>query len=210
MLDWSKLSIFIPITLLLVVTPGPNTLYIIARSVQGGYGAGLASCAGILLATLTHVAAAALGLSALLLSSGRLFAIIKYAGVTYLIWMGVKTFAGNRKAKLTPEVQQTKFKLIFYQGFLVNLLNPKTALFFLAFLPQFVNTSIRGVALQVVLLGVILAVLGTTSDSVYALLAGRVGKWLGHNPGVVSSLSYVAGSVYLGLGIATALQALPH
>jgi threonine/homoserine/homoserine lactone efflux protein len=209
MLDWSKLAIFIPVVLILVVTPGPNTLYIIARSVQGGYRAGVVSCLGILLGTLLHVAAAAIGLTALLASSALVFSAIKYAGAAYLVWIGLKTLLTPQRSDSLPEMRQ-RSSSVFYQGFLVNLLNPKTALFFLAFLPQFVDPSRGRVTLQIILLGAMLAFLGTTSDCIYALAAGGFGTWRRGNLRPLKSLRYVAGSVYLGLGLATAMKTIPH
>src|ERR1700730_8147411 len=210
MLDWSRLAIFIPVVLILVVTPGPNTLYIIARSVQGGYRAGVVSCLGILLGTLLHVAAAAIGLTALLASSALVFSAIKYAGAAYLIWIGLKTLLTHQRSESLPEMRRRGFGSAFYQGLLVNLLNPKTALFFLAFLPQFVDTSRGRVTLQIILLGAMLAFLGTASDCIYALAAGGFGSWLRGNLRRLKSLRYVAGSVYLGLGLATAMKTIPH
>ena len=210
MLDWSKLLIFIPVTLILVVTPGPNTLYIIARSIQGGSRAGFISCLGILVGTLIHVTAAGVGLTALLASSALVFGVIKYAGAAYLIWIGLKTFLTYQRSLSVPEMHGRHSGSVFYQGLLVNLLNPKTALFFMAFLPQFVDTSRGRVTLQIILFGAILACLGTTSDCAYALLADGVGKLFRDNLRLLRPLRYVAGSVYLGLGLATALRPIPH
>ena len=210
MLDWSKLLIFIPVTLILVVTPGPNTLYILARSFQGGSRAGFVSCLGILLGTLIHVTAAAVGLTALLASSALVFGVIKYAGAAYLIWIGLKTFLTYQQSLSVPEMHERHSGSVFYQGLMVNLLNPKTALFFMAFLPQFVDTSRGRVTLQIILFGAILACLGTTSDCAYALLADGVGKLFRDNLRLLRPLRYVAGSVYLGLGLATALRPIPH
>ena len=210
MLNWSRLLVFVPVTVILVMTPGPNNLYIIARGLHGGYGAGLISCLGILLGTLIHIGAAAAGLTAVLSSSLLAFGIIKYAGAAYLIWIGLKTLATKTQSESIPGMQRQTLGAIFYQGFLVNLLNPKTALFFLAFLPQFVDPLLGRITLQVILLGTILACLGTTSDCAYALLAGRIGKWLRENLKLLQSLRLVAGCVYLGLGTATALKTLPQ
>jgi threonine/homoserine/homoserine lactone efflux protein len=116
----------------------------------------------------------------------------------------------KRQSESLPAMQRQNLGAVFYQGFLVNLLNPKTALFFLAFLPQFVDSSLGKVTLQVILLGTILACLGTTSDCTYALLAGRVGKWLRDNLKLLQLLRFAAGCVYLGLGTATALKIMPR
>ena len=208
MLSWSSLAVFVSIVLVIVVTPGPNTLYIVARSLHGGYYAGLASCLGILLATATHIVAASVGLTALLSSSPLIFNIIKYAGALYLIWVGVRTITSKHNSETTVQTERTKVGAIVYQGFVINLLNPKTALFFLAFLPQFVNTSVGRVKEQIILLGVILAILGTISDSLYALVAGRARRWLQKNFLFVRSLRYVSASIYIGLGLFAAVKTI--
>ena len=206
MLDWSRLSLFISVALILVLMPGPNTLYIIARSIQQGRRAGIVSSLGVQVGTLVHIAAAALGLSALLLSSVLAFNVVKYAGAAYLIYLGIKTLLTREKVGPAQVVQRASLSRVFYQGVVVNLLNPKTALFFFAFLPQFVDAARGRVAMQIVLLGTILVVLGTLSDSVYALAAGGVGNWLRGNLRFLRAQRYFAGSVYIGLGAATALS----
>src|ERR687883_148356 len=169
MLDWPRLYLFISVTLLLVFMPGPNTLYIIARSIQQGRLAGIVSSLGVQVGTLVHISAAALGLSALLLSSALAFGLVKYAGAAYLICLGVKTLLTKERAGQAREFKQASLSRVFYQGMAVNLLNPKTALFFFAFLPQFIDAGRGSVAMQVVLLGMILVFLGTLSDMTYAL-----------------------------------------
>jgi threonine/homoserine/homoserine lactone efflux protein len=150
-----------------------------------------------------HIAAAALGLSALLLSSAMAFNVVKYAGAGYLIYLGVRTLLRKEKLEQT-KVQTARLDRVFYQGVFVNLLNPKTALFFFAFMPQFINPTRGAVAMQVVLLGTILIFLGTLSDSIYALASGSIGNWLRGNLKFVRAQRYFAGSVYIGLGAATA------
>src|SRR6266487_4957889 len=136
MLSWSTLSFFITAALIMVFMPGPNTLYIIARSIQQGRMAGFVSSLGVQTGTLFHIGAAAFGLSALLLSSVLAFNAVKYAGAAYLIYLGLRTLLTKEKGESKPEIQQASMSRVFYQGVVVNLLNPKTALFFLAFLPQ--------------------------------------------------------------------------
>ena len=205
MLDWPRLSLFVSVTLLLVFMPGPNTLYIIARSVQQGRRAGIVSSLGVQVGSLVHISAATCGLSALLLSSALAFGVVKYAGAAYLIYLGVKTLLTKEEAGRAREVIRASPSRVFYQGVVVNLLNPKTALFFFAFLPQFVDASRGRVAMQVVLLGTTLVILGTLSDMIYALAAGSVGNWLRGNLKFLRAQRFFAGSVYLGLGAATAL-----
>jgi threonine/homoserine/homoserine lactone efflux protein len=204
--NWSTLSLFIAATSILVFMPGPNTLYIIARSIQQGRRAGIISSLGVQVGTLLHIAAAVLGLSALLLSSALAFNVVKYAGAAYLIYLGVKTLLTKEQIGPAREIQKASLSRVFYQGVVVNLLNPKTALFFFAFLPQFIDAARGRVAMQIVLFGTILVVIGTLGDSVYALAAGSVGAWLRGNLRFLRAQRYFAGSVYLGLGAATALS----
>ena len=205
MLDWSKLSLFISVTLMLVFMPGPNTLYIIARSIQQGRRAGVVSSFGVQVGSIIHIAAAALGLSALLLSSALAFGFVKYAGAAYLIYLGIKTLLTKEKAGPGQEVKRAHLGRVFYQGVVVNLLNPKTALFFFAFLPQFIVPARGRVGMQIISLGAILVLLGTLSDMTYALAAGSIGNWLRGNLRFLRAQRYFAGSIYLGLGAATAL-----
>ena len=185
--------------------PGPNTLYIISRSIQQGRLAGFVSSLGVQVGTMVHILAASLGLSALLVSSAVAFNVVKYAGAAYLIFLGIKTLLTNEKIE-PAKVRKAALGRVFYQGIVVNLLNPKTALFFFAFLPQFVDVARGAVVLQVVLLGSILIFLGTLSDSIYALASGSIGNWLRGNLKFLRAQRYFAGSVYIGLGAATALS----
>jgi len=204
-LDWSTLTLFISVASIMVFIPGPNTLYIIARSIQQGRLAGFVSSLGVQVGTMVHIAAAALGISALLVSSSLAFQLMKYAGALYLIYLGIRTLLSNEKIE-QANVHRAKLSRIFYQGVVVNVLNPKTALFFFAFLPQFINPTRGSVALQVALLGAILIFLGTLSDSIYALASGSIGNWLRGNLKFVRAQRYFAGAVYMGLGAATAFS----
>ena len=207
MQNWSYLSLFISVAAVLVFTPGPNTLYIIARSIQQGRRAGAVSSLGVQVGTLIHVVIAAFGLSTLLVSSDWAFNFVKYAGATYLIYLGVKTLLTREKRGPIKAVGNESLSYTFRQGVVVNLLNPKTALFFFAFLPQFVDPERGVVAIQIVVLGIILIFLGTTSDMIYALTAGSFGIWLRKNSRFLPVQHYFAGGVYIGLGILTALTA---
>lgn len=203
--NWSTLSLFITAALILVFTPGPNTLYIIARSVQQGRMAGIVSSLGIQVGSLFHIAAATLGVSALLLSSALAFSVVKYVGAAYLIYLGVKTLLTREKVAETGAVEGKSLSRAFYQGILVSLLNPKAALFFFAFLPQFVDAKRGSAATQIMFLGAVVVVLGALSDSIYALLSGSVGNLLRGNLKLLRAQRYFAGSVYIGLGAMTAL-----
>lgn len=206
MLDTSTLLVFIAAVLVLLVTPGPAVLYIVARSIDQGRWAGFVSTLGIGVGTLIHVAAAALGVSALLVSSALAFNVVKYLGAAYLIYLGLQRLLTSEKTAPIKTLAPQKLSRIFYQGVLVNLLNPKTALFFFAFLPQFVDVGRGNVALQVFILGLIMMILGIISDGLYALLAGSIGHWLRDNLRFLRAQRYFAGTVFITLGLVTALS----
>ena len=187
-------------------THEPTDPAIIARSLDQGRLAGIVSTLGIGVGTLIHVAAASLGLSALLVSSALAFNVVKYFGAAYLVYLGVRTLL-TRETVLGPQVPQHKNLMkIFYEGVAVNVLNPKTALFFFAFLPQFVDPSRGAVAGQILLLGGILVVMGILSDGAYAIMAGSVGSWVKKNTRVLRAQRYFTSSVYILLGVVTAVS----
>lgn len=201
----TNLSLFITASLALLLTPGPAVMYIVTRSVDQGRKAGFVSVLGIEVGTLFHIAAAALGLSAILASSALLFDVVKYLGAAYLIYLGIrKLLSKDESADVTVNKQQN-LRQIFQQGVVVNVLNPKTALFFLAFLPQFVDPARGSVPLQMVMLGLIFVTLASTTDGLYALLAGTFGGWLKSSKHFLRVQRYVTGTVYIGLGVVTAL-----
>jgi threonine/homoserine/homoserine lactone efflux protein len=203
--DWSQLIIFMTTALVIVLIPGPNTLYIVANSVSGGRTAGIVSSLGVQFGTAFHIAASAFGLSALLASSETAFNAVKYAGAAYLIYLGIKTLLTGKKAEIEAETKPEDFKRIFWRGAVVNLLNPKTALFFFAFLPQFVDQTRGSTTSQIIMLGLILLILGTLSDTIYALAAGSAGNFMRGNPKFLKLQKNFAGFIYLGLGAGTLL-----
>ena len=205
--DPSRLALFVGAALLLLVVPGPSVLYIVTQSVSHGRRAGIASVAGITTGTLVHIAAATVGLSALLASSAIAFDVVKYLGAAYLIVIGVRRLAGLERAQEERDRGTRDLGRLYRQGIVVNTLNPKTALFFLAFLPQFVDPS-RGVAwVQVLLLGLLFATLGCMSDGIWALVAGTLGDRLRRSRRFPAVQRYVSGSVFVGLGAVAALSA---
>lgn len=204
--DGSTLTVFVVVSLAMLLAPGPAVLYIVARSIEQGRLAGVVSALGVGVGTLFHVVAAALGVSALLLSSALAFSVVKYLGAAYLLYLGVRALL-TREEVAAGEQQPAQRKLahIFVQGVVVNLLNPKVALFFFAFLPQFVDPARGWVAGQALLLGSLFVVLGILSDSIYALLAGTVRHWLRGNRAFARGHRYLTGSIYIALGVSTAV-----
>lgn len=201
----THLPLFILASVVLLLTPGPAVLYIITRSVDQGRRAGLVSVCGIELGNFMHVIAATLGLSALLLSSAMAFAIVKYLGAAYLVYLGLRKIFTREVIRADSNSQPHGLRRIFSQGVVVATLNPKTALFFVAFLPQFVDPSQGSVAGQMLFLGCIFVMLAVISDSIYALLADTIGQWLKGSRLVMRAERYVVGSVYIGLGVTAAL-----
>ena len=205
MIPAHSLVLFISAALVLLVIPGPAVFYILGRSIGQGRGAGFVSALGISVGSLVHTAAAAVGLSALLMSSAAAFSAVKYLGAGYLIYLGVQKLRREESLELSDGAAQVRLGRIFAQGVIVNVLNPKAALFFLAFLPQFVDASRGNVAGQILFLGVLFALLGLMSDSLWALSAGSVAQWFRGNVRAMRTQRYVSGGMLISLGVATAL-----
>lgn len=201
----SKLPLFFLAAVVLLLTPGPAVLYIVARSIDQGRRAGLVSVLSIEVGNSMHVLAATLGLSALLASSALTFSAVKYLGAAYLILLGVRKLLSRELVISSAAVQPESHRRIFSQGVLVAALNPKTALFFLAFLPQFADSSRGPIAPQMLILGGLFVLMAIVSDSLYALTAGTLGNWLKGTPRFWQAERYAVGSVYVGLGLTAAL-----
>ena len=199
--DSTSVALFCLAALALLAIPGPAVLYVVVQSAEQGRRVGLASVAGIHVGTLVHVAAAALGLSALIVASATAFSTVKYAGAAYLIYLGVRKLFERTPAD-DHERARESLRRAFARGAVVNVLNPKTALFFLAFLPQFIDADRGGVWSQALVLGLVFIALGLVSDSLYALAAGTVGSLLRRKR---RALRYGSGVVFIGLGTAAAL-----
>lgn len=193
--------------LLLNLTPGNDMLYIMARSSGRGTKAGVVSALGIGAGCLVHILAAVVGLSALLAQSALAFAVIKYTGAAYLVYLGIKALlAGREKIRIDKYIDQIPYPKIFWQGVLTNVLNPKVALFFLAFLPQFVNLQKGHTAAQILFLGAWFDVVGTVVNVSVALLFGKLGLWLSTSPKFVHWQERITGIFLIGLGIKLALS----
>jgi len=186
--------------------PGPAVLYIVTRSIHQGRGAGLASVLGIHVGTLFHLTAATVGLSAIIVSSATAFTVVKLLGAVYLVVVGIRTLLGRTDAAAAdPQRPPRRRRRDFAEGVVVNVLNPKTALFFLAFLPQFVDVDSGHATLQILELGLLFMWLGLITDSLWALAAGTAGETLRRSRRWAQVQRYVSGSVFVGLGLVTAL-----
>ncbi len=204
--DPGTLALFAGAAVALLVIPGPAVLYIVAQSIEHGRGAGLVSMLGVQFGGLVHVTAAALGLSALLVSSAVAFNVVKYAGAAYLIFLGLRKLLRRERFETTGERPPRRLDRLFAQGIVVNVLNPKTALFFFAFLPQFVDVSAGSVGLQIAILGVLFILIAMVSDGAYALAAGTASGWLRENPRFLRAERWISGTVLVGLGVTAALS----
>jgi len=191
---------------ILLVIPGPAVFYIVSRSVGQGRAAGLVSAMGIAAGTLFHLAAATLGLSALLASSALAFQFVKYLGAAYLVYLGIRVLRSDVTLALEATNGERQLAHIFGHGVLVNLLNPKTALFFLAFLPQFVEPARGHATLQIFQLGVLFALMGWCSDSMWALLAGTVAERIRGSVRLRRTQRNLSGGALIALGLATAFS----
>lgn len=202
--SWTTLSLFLVAALGLLFIPGPAVLFVITRSIDQGKRVGVISSLGIGMADLIHTAAAAFGLSALLLTSALAFTIVKYLGAAYLIYLGIRTLLQRDEAHPKKYAEAKSLPQMFVQGMIVELLNPKTALFFLAFLPQFVDPARGIVPLQFLLFGSLYTVLGFCSLAIYGLAAGATTMLLQGNRRFQRFRRYVTGSIYIALGLSAA------
>ena len=205
MFDTTRLGLFFAAALVLAATPGPGMLYVLARSVSGGLRAGLASSGGTAIGGLCHVIAAALGLSALLTASSAAFTIIKLAGAAYLIYLGLRTLLAHDDAEVATAIAESNTRRAFGQGIVTELLNPKTALFFLAFIPQFIVPG-EHVFVQFLALGTLSVALNTTADLVVALLAGPIAARLRRSPRLRRGQRYASGGALIALGISAGVS----
>ena len=204
--DLSTLLLFAGAAFALIVVPGPAVLYVVARSLEQGRIAGLVSVLGISVGAGVHVLAAALGLSALLASSVIAFSLVKYLGAVYLIYLGVQKLLSKPNLVSAEQVARQPLRNIFFEGIVVNVLNLKSALFFLAFLPQFVAVSRGSVEVQILVLGATFVVIGLLSDGLYALLAGSFSVWLRRSRAFLCVQHYLSGAIYIALGVGAALS----
>ncbi|MGC2530421.1 MAG: LysE family translocator [Candidatus Acidiferrum sp.] len=199
----SSLLLFITGAIVLLVIPGPAVFYIVGRSIDHGRRAGVVSALGIATGALVHIAAAALGLSALLVSSAA-FDVVKYLGAAYLIYLGVQKLYRKEALATSSDLEPAQLSRIFRQGVIVSVLNPKEALFCFAFLPQFVDYSLGAVAAQILSFGLLFLCMGVTSDSIWALTAGTLAEHLKRNTRWLRVQRYVSGGMLISLGLVTA------
>ncbi|WP_306223949.1 LysE family translocator [Bosea beijingensis] len=206
MIDLATLTAYVLIVLGFVFIPGPATLLTVARATASGSRVGIATGAGIAVGDLIHTITAIIGISAVIAASATLFSAIKYLGAAYLLYLGIRALIEKAPVELASGVPAISASAAFRQGLLTEVLNPKTALFFLAFLPQFVRPENGAVSLQMAILGGIFILLGLVSTVAFALGAGRLGQFLRRHPAVLKWQGKVVGGIYCALGIRLAMQ----
>jgi threonine/homoserine/homoserine lactone efflux protein len=202
---WPLLSAFLLASLALAVTPGPGVFYIVGRSVLQGRRFGMASVAGVALGNLGNALGAALGLAALFAVSSLAFAVVKYAGAAFLVYLGIRALRATPGEAPAQPLAPASLWPIFRDGFAVALLNPKTALFFAAFLPQFMHPDASAV-LQGAVLGTTFVLIAAATDSIYALAASALAPWLARTRGLASASRWVTGGAFIGLGVFAAVS----
>ena len=205
MLNVSHLNLFCIAAIVLIITPGPDMLYVIARSIGQGKVAGIVSAFGVCVGILVHTLAAAIGLSALLMTSALAYNIVKYTGAAYLIYLGIRTILSREEQDTLATLQKRSLTTTFSQGVLSNVLNPKIALFFIAFLPQFVDSTQGGIAIQIAILGLIFDAMTIFCFVSVALLSSSFGDWLQNNSSWRPFQRWFTGSVLVCLGVRLAL-----
>ena len=201
----AKFALFIGVSWALIIAPGPDMFYVITRGITHGRRAGILSAIGVVCGILVHTTAAAFGLTLILQTSALAFLIVKLVGAAYLLYLGVKAWRDRSTFHLQSTPAITKSSTLFWQGVLSNVLNPKIAIFFLAFLPQFVDRGNSHVELQMAILGITFACFGLCFLLVVGYFSGSIGSWLAYRPRYAQFFQRLAGGILVGLGIRLAL-----
>ncbi len=203
----ANLALFLAASLAVIVAPGPDNVYVLTRGVAQGREVALASAWGMCSGLLFHTTFAAVGLSAILVRSAPVFSVVKYAGAAYLVYLGVRALLSKEEfASLQEEMPTARLRSFFFRGLTMNLLNPKVAVFFLAFLPQFAGPTMDGVVLRLLGLGLIFALLSLVIFSAIALFSSILGNRLSRNPRFANALRWLTGCVLVGLGVRLAFS----
>lgn len=201
MLSLSSLILFITSSWLLIISPGPDSIYVLTRGISLGRKAGIISALGVTLGIFVHTAFAAFGLSVILMTSSTLFIIVKAAGTIYLVYLGIRTIFDKKKVTIKNNHTSDSHKSIFLQGVLSNTLNPKVALFFLSYLPQFVNKDSSSVSIQMLILGTTFAFFGVIYLVTLGYFSGRIGQWIITKESIMRNIRIISGSILIMLGI---------
>ncbi|MEO6061399.1 MAG: LysE family translocator [Thermoflexales bacterium] len=201
MIDPSKFALFVAVSWALIIAPGPDMFYVITRGMAHGRNAGIISAVGVICGILVHTTAAALGITLIFQTSAFVFLVVKYLGATYLIYLGANAWRDKGAFNLQASTSRMSSRSLFWQGVLSSVLNPKIAVFFLAFLPQFVDQGNSQVALQMAILGLTFAGFGLCFLIALGTFAGTVGAWLAHSPRYTTILRRLTGGILISLGV---------
>lgn len=201
MIDPAKFALFIGVSWALIISPGPDMIYVLTRGMAHGRKAGILSAIGVVCGILVHTTAAALGLTIILQTSALAFLLVKFVGAAYLLYLGIRAWREKSTFHLQPSAPLVKSSTLFWQGVLSNVFNPKIAIFFLAFLPQFVDQGSVYVTWQMILLGITFACFGLCFLLVVGYCSGTLGKWLTYRPQHAQFFQRLAGGILMGLGI---------
>ena len=205
-MEWSNFILFFAASWILIITPGPDMIYVITRGISQGRKAGVISALGVTLGILVHTIFAAFGLAIILRTSALAFLAVKFAGAAYLIYLGVKTLKNKSEFVFKKDKTKDGSRTIFFQGILSNVLNPKIALFFLAFLPQFVNPEYGSAAIQMIYLGLTFAFFGVLFLFLIGYFSGGIGSWLSRRHGYTAKIRWITGSILIALGLRLAFM----
>jgi threonine/homoserine/homoserine lactone efflux protein len=202
------LGLFIAASALLAIAPGPDVIYVLTRGIAQGTRAGLAAAFGFASGCIFHTALAAVGIAALIRSSPVAFDVVRYAGAAYLAWIGIQALRHRASFSIESQTDRHALGTIFRQSVIGNMLNPKVTLFFLAFLPQFVDAPAGHVGWQMALLGVIFMLVTIVVFGAVAIFSGWIGDWVRRKPAIGQRLNVFAGLTFIALGIRVALPDL--
>lgn len=205
MIEPAQFALFIGVSWVLILAPGPDMFYVITRGISHGRRAGIVSAFGVICGILIHTMAAALGMALIFQTSVIAFQIVKYLGALYLIYLGVKSWLGKSSFDLQPATERVSSQALFWQGMLSNVLNPKIAIFFLSFLPQFIDKGNSNISLQMVVLGFTFALFGLCFLTFVGYFAGSIGAWLSRKPQYTKTFRWITGSILISLGSHLAL-----
>jgi threonine/homoserine/homoserine lactone efflux protein len=205
-MEWSNFALFFAASWMLIITPGPDMIYVITRGISQGRKAGIISAVGVTLGILVHTIFAACGLAIILRTSALAFLVVKFAGAGYLIYLGVKTLKDKSDFEVNRDRPKDGFRKIFIQGILSNVLNPKIALFFLAFLPQFVNPGHGSASIQMAYLGLTFALFGIIFLVLLGYFSGGIGLWLSNKQNSAEKIRWFTGGVLIALGLRLAFM----
>jgi threonine/homoserine/homoserine lactone efflux protein len=205
-MDGSNYVLFLAASWLLIITPGPDMIYVVTRGISQGRKAGVISAIGVTLGILVHTGFAAFGLAIILRTSALAFHVVKSAGAVYLIYLGIKSFRSRSEFSFKKDGVKDGTRTIFLQGVLSNVLNPKIALFFLAFLPQFINPRFGSATVQMVYLGITFAFFGVIFLALLGYFSGGIGAWLSRRQNFADRIRWFTGSILIALGLRLAFM----